>query len=82
MAVKNLPEKINIMKNLIFAFTLIIASSICAMAQSNDDFKKAEFFIGYSYGQADAHFSYLPGVYKDRTPLTGFNAAGVFNVSR
>jgi hypothetical protein len=70
------------MKKFILVLTLTAISSICALAQSNDDFKKSEFFIGYSYGQADAHFSNFSSIYKDRTPLSGFNASGVFNVSR
>lgn len=70
------------MKKFILALTLALVSNICALAQSNDDFKKAEFFVGYSYGQADAHFSPNPNIYRDRTPLHGFNASAVFNVSR
>ena len=70
------------MKKFILALTLTLVSGICALAQSDDDYKKAEFFIGYSYGQADAHFSPNPNIYRDRTPLHGFNASAVFNVSR
>lgn len=70
------------MKKSILVLTLTIVATVCALAQSNDDFKKAEFFIGYSYGQADAHFSNNPTLYRDRTPLNGFNASGVYNVNR
>ncbi len=71
------------MKKFILALTLTLVSSICALAQSDDDeYKKTEFFIGYSYGQADAHFSPNPNIYRDRTPLHGFNASAVFNLSR
>jgi len=70
------------MKKFILALTLTLVSSICALAQSSDDYKKAEFFVGYSYGQADAHFNPNPNIYRDRTPLQGFNGSVVFNVSR
>lgn len=70
------------MKKLITAFTITIALSICALAQSNDDYKKTEFFVGYSYGQADLHFNNNPSVYRERTGLNGFNVSGVYNVNR
>lgn len=70
------------MKKIILALTLMIVSSLCALAQSNDDYKKSEFFVGYSYGRADAHFSPIPNVYRERTGLNGFNVSGVYNVSR
>lgn len=70
------------MKKFILVVTLTIVSTVCALAQSNDNYKKAEFFIGYSYGQADAHFSNIPGVYRERTGLNGFNASAVYNLSR
>jgi hypothetical protein len=71
------------MKKFILALTLTLVSGIYASAQSNDDYKKAEFFVGYSYGQADAHFnSNNPNIYRDRTPLHGFNASAVYNLSR
>jgi opacity protein-like surface antigen len=69
------------MKKFILALALTIISSICAVAQSDDYQKKPEFYAGYSYGQADASFGNR-SVYKDRTPLDGFNAAAVFPVSR
>jgi hypothetical protein len=70
------------MKKFILALTLTLVSGICALAQSNDDYNKAEFFVGYTHGQADAHFSPNPNIYRDRTPLDGFNASAVFNLSR
>jgi len=70
------------MKKFILALTLTLVSSMCALAQSNDEYKKAEFFIGYSYGHADAHFNNNPNIYRDRTPLGGFNASAVFNLNR
>ena len=69
------------MKKFILALTLTLASSICALAQSDDDQKKPEFFAGYSYGQADARYGNF-SVYEDHTSLSGFNAAAVFPVSR
>ncbi len=71
------------MKKFILALTLTLVSGICALAQSDDEFKKGEFFIGYSYGQADVHFSNNPNIYRaGRSGLSGFNASGVYNVSR
>jgi hypothetical protein len=70
------------MKKFILIMALTLVSGLCALAQSNDGHKKTEFFIGYSYGQADAHFSNNRSLYRDRTPLHGFNASAVFNVSR
>lgn len=70
------------MKKFILALALTAISSLCALAQANDDYKKSEFFIGYSYGQADAHYNPNPNIYRDRIPLMGFNASGVYNVSR
>lgn len=70
------------MKKFILALTLTVISSICALAQSNDEYKKTEFFVGYSHGRADAHFSPITNVYRERTGLNGFNVSGVYNVSR
>lgn len=69
------------MKKFILALTLTLVSSICALAQSDDDQKKPEFFAGYSYGQAEARYGNF-SVYEDRSSLSGFNAAAVFPISR
>ena len=65
------------------AFVFVIFASICASAQ--DEIKKAEFFAGYSYGNAGVNFGIGPAgeqVYQDRVHQHGFNASGVYNVSR
>lgn len=71
------------MNKLFFALSLIVLSSVFAFAQS--DYKKGEFFIGYSNGQVDTGIlegftSAQTGV-PDRSTFHGFNAAGVYNFS-
>jgi hypothetical protein len=72
------------MKKLILALALTIISSLCASAQSSDDYKKTEFYAGYSYGQAGVNFGVGSGtsVYHDRADFHGFNGSAVYNVGR
>jgi hypothetical protein len=67
------------MKKMFLALSLLLASGVFTSAQS-DDYKKGEVFLGYSNGQVDV--GDINGVFTDRTTFNGFNASGVYNVSR
>lgn len=74
------------MKKFILALSLTALSSVFAAAQTTtDDYKKSEFFIGYSNNQvdtgidADGDFSDLVD---ERESFHGFNVSGVYNVNR
>lgn len=72
------------MNKLILAFCLTIISSVCAFAQTTD-YKKSEFFVGYSNGQVDTGANSENGFeefFDDRVSFHGFNASGVYNVNR
>lgn len=72
------------MKKLILALCLTILASVFAFAQSTD-YKKTEFFVGYSNGQVDTGADSGNNVndfFDDRLSFHGFNASGVVNVSR
>jgi hypothetical protein len=72
------------MSKFFFALLLTIATSVFAVAQS-DDYNKGEFFIGYSNGQVDTGIDSGDSVnsfLRDRTNFHGFNVSGVYNVSR
>jgi hypothetical protein len=72
------------MNKLIPAFCLTIISSVFAFAQTTD-YKKSEFFVGYSNGQVDTGANTgddFDEFFKDREGFHGFNASGVVNVNR
>ena len=65
------------------SLALVAAASVFASAQT--DYKKGEFFIGYSHGQVDSGIDSGDSVnsfFNDRIGFNGFEAAGVYNVSR
>jgi hypothetical protein len=71
------------MNKLILAFCLTIISSVFTFAQT--DYKKSEFFVGYSNGQVDSGANSENGLdefFEDRESFHGFNASGVVNVNR
>lgn len=71
------------MKKLFFALSLVACTALAAAAQ--DDYKKGEFFIGYSNGQVDTGldgFTQAETGVGNRTSFNGFNAAGVYNFNR
>ena len=71
------------MKRFLLSLALIGAVSTFASAQT--DYKKGEFFIGYSHGQVDSGIDSGDSVnsfFNDRIGFNGFEAAGVYNVSR
>ena len=62
------------MNKLILAFCLTIISSVFAFAQT--DYKKSEFFVGYSNGQVDTGANSENGLdefFDDRASFHGFN---------
>jgi hypothetical protein len=63
------------MKRLFFALCFLCASSGFAAAQNADDYKKAEFFAGFSIVGLDAGEP-------DRDGLKGFEGSGVYNFRR
>src|SRR5688572_12916686 len=71
----------------LFTTLFIAAVSIVATAAQTtvDDFKPAEFFVGYSNGQVDTGLdsgSSVGDFFRDRANFHGFNVSGVYNVSR
>ena len=72
------------MNKLILAFCLTIISSVFAFSQTTD-YKKTEFFVGYSNGQIDPGGSgggSVSDFFEDRENFHGFNASGVVNINR
>lgn len=57
------------MRKLSILIALVVCSSVTSSAQTSDDYKKTEFYIGYSSGQ-NAETSH------------GINASGVYNLTR
>jgi opacity protein-like surface antigen len=72
------------MKKYILAACLAAISSISAFAQT-DDYKKGEVYVGYSNNQVDSGADSgdtVESFFDDRESFNGFEAAGVYNVSR
>lgn len=73
-------------KKAIIALSIAAVSAASVLAQSSgDDYKKGEFFVGYSNGQVDTGVdSGNSGIdfFRDRESFNGFNVSGVYNVSR
>jgi hypothetical protein len=72
------------MKRSIIAFAIVFIGCIYSSAQS-DEFRKFEFFAGYSYGSAPVDFGVGPAAqsfYRERVGQNGFNGSAVINVSR
>lgn len=74
------------MKRFILALSITAVTAVFAAAQAPaDDYKKAEGYIGYSNGQVDTGLdsgSSAVDFFRDRESFHGFNASGVYNVSR
>lgn len=73
------------MKKYILAACLAAISSVSAFAQTTDEYKKSEFYVGYSNNQVDSGSDSGDSVesfFDDRESFNGFEAAGVYNVSR
>lgn len=72
------------MQKLFIAFCFVALSSLGTFAQSNE-YKKGEFFVGYSNNQVDTGVSAnddFSSFVDDRESFNGFNVSGVYNVSR
>jgi hypothetical protein len=73
-------------KRIFAALSIAIISAVAASAQAVvDDYKKGEFFIGYSNGQVDTGLdsgSSVRDFFRDRASFNGVNVSGVYNVSR
>lgn len=74
------------MKKIMLAASLAVLSGISAFGQTTavDDYKKSEFFVGFSNSQVDTgltpdDFGDLPD---DRESFNGFEVSGVYNFSR
>lgn len=73
------------MKKYILAACLAAISSVSAFAQTTDDYKKGEVYVGYSNNQVDSGSDSgddIDSFFRDRESFHGFEAAGVYNVSR
>ena len=63
----------------------VSAASAVAQAQPVDDYKKVEFFVGYSNGQVDTGVdsgNSAVDFFRDRENFNGVNGSGVYNFSR
>ena len=72
-------------KRIFTALSIAIISVVAASAQAVDDYKKGEFFVGYSNGQVDTGLdsgSSVRDFFRDRANFNGFNVSGVYNVTR
>lgn len=75
------------MKKAILGLSLAAATSLSAFGQSApaDDYKKVEFFAGYSNGQVDTGLennSSVGNFLDDRANSNGVNVSGVYNLNR
>ena len=75
------------MKKVILAFCLTAISGLAAFAQTTDEYKKSEFYVGYSNGQVDTGINVegdneIEDFFDERETFHGFEAAGVYNFSR
>lgn len=67
------------------SFAILAVSAAFAQAQPVDDYKKGEFYVGYSNGQVDTGVDTGDSpvdFFRDRENFNGVNVAGVYNVSR
>ena len=67
------------------SFAILAASAVFAQAQPVDDYKKGEFFVGYSNGQIDAGVDTGDSpvdFFRDRVNFNGVNLSGVYNATR
>lgn len=66
-------------------FSALMVTAAFSQAQPVDDYKKAEFFVGYSNGQVDTGVDSGDDVtdfFDDRLNFNGVNVSGVYNVNR
>ncbi len=75
------------LKKALISFTLAAAMAATAVAQARsvDDYKKGEFYVGYSNGQVDTGIdsgNSALDFFRDRENFNGVNVAGVYNLNR
>ncbi len=76
------------MKKLIISGLMSILCASVGLAQTtSDDYKKSEFFVGYSNNQVDTGLNSNSGnnfqnFFNNRESFNGFNVTGTYNVSR
>jgi hypothetical protein len=77
------------MKKLILSglMTLVCASFGLAQTTTTSDYKKSEFFVGYSNQQVDTGIETEEGnpaeeFFRERESFNGFNVSGVYNVTK
>jgi opacity protein-like surface antigen len=74
------------MKRFILAASLAAVSAVGVFAQAAvDDYKKGEFYVGYSNGQVDTGFdsgNTVGSFFRDRANFNGVNVSGVYNFNR
>lgn len=75
------------MKKIILALCLTAISGLTAVAQNSDDYKRSEFYVGYSNGQVDTgvdveNNNEVEEFFDERATFHGFETAGVYNFSR
>ena len=74
------------LRKAIIALSLAAVGAASVLGQSSgDDYKKVEFFAGYSNGQVDTGVdsgNSALDFFRDRENFNGLNVSGVYNVSR
>lgn len=73
------------LKKALFTLSFAFVASTVSFAQSIDDYKKGEFYVGYSNGQVDTGVDSGNSVvdfFRDRENFNGVNVSGVYNTSR
>ena len=75
------------MKKIFLAFCLTAISGLAAFAQTSDDYKKTEFYVGFSNNQVDTGSNFegdneIEDFFDERESFNGFEGAGVYNFSR
>lgn len=73
------------MKKILLILSLGIFSSVFVNAQSSTGYNKGELFVGYSNGQVDngtGSGNSIRNFFATRVNYNGFNASGVYNISR
>ena len=71
------------LRKALFSISFAILAASAGFAQ--DDYKKGEFFVGYSNGQVDTGLDSgdsAVAFFRDRENFNGVNVSGVYNVSR
>jgi opacity protein-like surface antigen len=77
------------LKKAIFSFSFAILATAAVFAQAQvqpvDDYKKGEFYVGYSNGQVDSGVdsgNSPRDFFRDRANFNGVNVSGVYNATR